>query len=119
MSHRTNRRRFLQTTAVTGIGFWVAGGVRAQESKSPNEKIAMASIGVGGKGSSDSGDAGNFGNMVAICDVDEGTLNNAGAEALSQGQALHRLPQDARRDGQEHRRGHREHARSHATPRPR
>ena len=78
MSHRTNRRRFLQTTAVTGIGFWVAGGVRAQESKSPNEKIAMASIGVGGKGSSDSADAGNFGNMVAICDVDEGTLNNAG-----------------------------------------
>ena len=78
MSHRTNRRRFLQTTAVTGIGFWVAGGVRAQESKSPNEKIAMASIGLGGKGSSDSDDAGNFGNMVAICDVDEGTLNNAG-----------------------------------------
>ena len=78
MSHRTNRRRFLQTTAVAGIGFWVAGGVRAQESKSPNEKIAMASIGVGGKGSSDSDDAGNAGNMVAICDVDEGTLNNAG-----------------------------------------
>jgi len=48
----------LQTTAVTGIGFWVAGGARAQESKSPNEKVAMASIGLGGKGSSDSGDAG-------------------------------------------------------------
>ena len=78
MSHRTNRRRFLQTTAVTGIGFWVAGGVRAQESKSPNGKIAMASIGVGGKGSSDSDDAGNVGDMVAICDVDEGTLNKAG-----------------------------------------
>ena len=57
---------------------WVAGGVRAQESKSPNEKIAMASIGLGGKGSSDSSDAGNAGDMVAICDVDEDTLNNAG-----------------------------------------
>lgn len=79
MSHRTNRRRFLQTTAVTGIGYWVAGGVHAAESKSPNEKIAMASIGLGGKGSSDSGDAGNAGDMVAICDVDEGILNNAGA----------------------------------------
>ncbi len=78
MSHRTNRRRFLQTTAVTGIGFWAAGGVRAQESKSPNEQIALASIGLGGKGSSDSADAGNAGNMVAICDVDEGILNNAG-----------------------------------------
>lgn len=78
MSHRTNRRRFLQTTALTGVGFWVAGGVRAQESNSPNEKIAMASIGLGGKGSSDSSDAGDAGQMVAICDIDEGTLNNAG-----------------------------------------
>jgi len=78
MSHRTNRRRFLQTTAVTGIGFWVAGGVRAQESKSPNERIAFASIGVGGKGSSDSHDAGKSGDMVAICDIDENTLNQAG-----------------------------------------
>ena len=78
MSHRTNRRRFLQTTAVTGLGLWVAGGVRAQESSSPNEKIAIASIGLGGKGSSDSRDAGDAGDMVAICDVDEGILNNAG-----------------------------------------
>jgi predicted dehydrogenase len=78
MSHSHNRRRFMQTTAVAGIGYWVAGGVRAAESKSPNEKIAIASIGVGGKGSSDSGDAGSAGDMVAICDVDEGTLNSAG-----------------------------------------
>jgi predicted dehydrogenase len=75
MSFPTNRRQFLQTTAVAGIGYWVAGGVRGQESKSPNERIAMASIGIGGKGSSDSDDAGKFGDMVAICDVDEGTLN--------------------------------------------
>ena len=61
----------MQTTAVTGIGFWVAGGVRAEESKSPNERIAMASIGVGGKGPSDSDDAGKLGDMVAICDVDD------------------------------------------------
>ena len=50
MANRTNRRQFLQTTAATGIGFWVAGGVQAKESHSPNERIAMASIGVGGKG---------------------------------------------------------------------
>jgi predicted dehydrogenase len=78
MSNNTNRRRFLQAAAATGVGFWVAGGLRAQESKSPNEKIAIASIGLGGKGSSDSGDAGAAGRMVAICDIDEGTLNNAG-----------------------------------------
>ena len=38
----------------------------------------MASIGVGGKGQSDTDDAGKAGDMVAICDVDESTLNDAG-----------------------------------------
>jgi predicted dehydrogenase len=80
MSHQSNRRRFLKTTAATGIGYWVAGGVQARESKSPNEQIAMASVGVGGKGSSDSGDAGKNGGMVAICDVDTKRLNDAGGK---------------------------------------
>jgi predicted dehydrogenase len=79
MSFPTNRRQFLQTTAVAGIGYWVAGGVGAQESKSSNERIAMASIGIGGKGSSDTSDAANSGDLVAICDVDENTLK-AGAK---------------------------------------
>ena len=77
MPHQTNRRQFLQTSAAIGVGYWVAGGVQAQESKSPNERIAFASIGIGGKGSSDSGDAGNAGDMVAICDTDEGRLEGA------------------------------------------
>jgi len=75
---KPTRRQFLQTTAATGIGYWVAGGVQAQESKSPNERIAMASVGVGGKGSSDSADAGRAGDMVAICDVDTNRLEGAG-----------------------------------------
>ena len=79
MAHKATRRKFLRTTAVTSIGYWVAGGVQAQESKSPNEKIAMASIGVGGKGSSDSRSAASRGDMVAICDVDGRTLGSAGA----------------------------------------
>jgi predicted dehydrogenase len=79
MSFRANRRRFLQTTAATGLGFWVAGGVSAQPSKSPNQRIAMACIGVGGKGSSDSVDAGKHGDVVAICDTNEHTLNRAGS----------------------------------------
>ncbi|RMF98461.1 MAG: gfo/Idh/MocA family oxidoreductase, partial [Planctomycetota bacterium] len=77
MAFKTSRRRFVQTTAAVGIGYWVAGGVRAQESKSPNEQIQFASIGVGGKGQSDSADAGKHGKMVAICDVDDRTLNGA------------------------------------------
>ena len=77
MPTRTNRRRFLQTTAATGVGFWVAGGLQAAESKSPNERIAMASVGIGGKGSGDSADAGGSGDMVAICDIDTKRLEGA------------------------------------------
>jgi hypothetical protein len=40
-----------------------------------NEKIRVACIGVGGKGSSDTDDAGKCGGeIVALCDVDKGTL---------------------------------------------
>lgn len=74
----STRRDFLKGTAAAGIGFWVAGGLQAQESRSPNEKITMASIGVGGKGEGDARDAGDCGEMVAICDVDIRTLNTAG-----------------------------------------
>ncbi len=77
MAHKATRRKFLQTTAVTSVGYWVAGGVQAQESNSPNERIAMASIGVGGKGDGDSRNAGAHGDMVAVCDVDQGKLGAA------------------------------------------
>jgi len=77
MPQRTGRRQFLQGTAAAGIGFWVAGGVPAKASDSPNEKIQFACIGCGGKGSSDSADAGNHGQVVAVCDVDETTLKAA------------------------------------------
>jgi len=78
MACKPSRREFLQTSAGIGIGYWVAGGVAAQESKSPNEKIQMASVGIGGKGSGDSRDAGGSGQMIAICDVDKGRLEGAG-----------------------------------------
>src|SRR6516225_2985648 len=73
-----SRRQFLLSTAAAGMGYWVAGGVEAKESTSANGRIAFASIGVAGKGASDSEDAGRAGDMVAICDVDDHTLNNAG-----------------------------------------
>ncbi len=86
MSDRTNRRGFLHATALTGVGYWMAGGLPkrgkggcfaapAPNRKSPNERIALASIGIGGKGASDSDDAGKAGDMVAICDVDGHVLN--------------------------------------------
>ena len=75
MSRRTNRRDFIKTTAMASAGFWVAGGVSARASNSPNEQVHFASIGVGNKGDSDSRNAGNSGNLVAICDIDDNFLN--------------------------------------------
>jgi predicted dehydrogenase len=78
MNGRSSRRRFLQATATAGVGFWVAGGVGAQQGNSPNERIGFAAVGVGGKGSSDSADAGRSGEMIALCDVDISRLEGAG-----------------------------------------
>jgi len=75
---QTTRRRFLQTTAAAGVGFWVAGGTRQAMSRSVNEKPNVVSIGVGGKGGSDSSNAAKFGNVIAICDVDRGRLEGKG-----------------------------------------
>jgi len=72
-----NRRQFLQTSGAVGIGYFVAAGLTAQESRSPNERVAMASVGIDGKGQSDSSDAAHTGAMVAICDVDDNKLGAA------------------------------------------
>ena len=70
MTQTTNRRGFLQATAATGVGYWVAGGVQAAESESPNEQIQFACIGIDGKGRSDSDNVRKQGRIAAICDVD-------------------------------------------------
>jgi predicted dehydrogenase len=78
MAVKPTRRQFVQTSAAIGVGYWVAGGVQAQESNSPNEKVAIACIGVDGKGKSDSDDADRYGQVVAICDIDENRLGPRG-----------------------------------------
>ena len=80
MSRQQSRRDFLRNAAtMTGIGVWAAAEARAaarlNNPKSPNDQISFACIGVGGKGDSDTDDAARFGNIVALCDVDEETLN--------------------------------------------
>jgi predicted dehydrogenase len=84
MGIRSNRRQFIQGTAAAGIGYWVAGGVAAEPSKSPNERIRFACIGIGGKGDSDSDHAAVVGDIVAMCDVREEQLDRkAKKEAFS------------------------------------
>jgi len=85
MSYLTDRRRFLKSTALTGVGVFVAGTAAAEDSKSPNERVRFACIGVGGKGSSDSHDAKTHGDVVGICDIDDDTLEKA-SKGFSQAQ---------------------------------
>ena len=80
MTTRKNRRRFLQSSAAAGMGYWVAGGVQAAPSTSALEEINFACIGVMGKGQSDSNDAARHGNVVAICDIDDNNLGKAAAK---------------------------------------
>src|SRR6267142_2318336 len=79
MNHPTTRRAFLQSTALAGAGFWVAGAPADEKSNSANGQIRFACIGVGGKGRSDSADAARHGTVVALCDVDEQNLDKAAA----------------------------------------
>ena len=46
--------------------------------QSPNERIAVAGIGLGNQGNTDTKEVSKFADMVAICDVDETRLNAAG-----------------------------------------
>lgn len=78
MIQRTSRRTFLKVSAVTGAGFLVASGNSVRPARaSALESVAVASIGVGGKGSSDMMNAATYGRVVALCDVDKRTLEGA------------------------------------------
>ena len=74
MSIYTNRRHFLQGSL--GIGLATCGfrSVRANASS----EVHIACIGVGGKGESDMAETAVNNQIVAICDVDEARLAQAG-----------------------------------------
>jgi predicted dehydrogenase len=73
MTPPASRRDFLQTTALAGVGFWVAGGLTAAPSKQPgpNERVNVAVIGAGGQGASNTNNVAKLANLVALCDVDD------------------------------------------------
>jgi predicted dehydrogenase len=80
MSRRqTTRRSFMKrSAAAAGAGFFVWNQRTYAQSKSPNEKVSIAWIGIGGQGSSDVNVAGEVGHIAAICDVDENRLADKG-----------------------------------------
>ena len=73
MRHRTplTRREMLRNTTLAGVGVWTAtGGWSHAQSTSPNEKLSIAGIGVGGQGGWNMGNCTSQ-NVVALCDVDD------------------------------------------------
>ncbi|MCL4201042.1 MAG: Gfo/Idh/MocA family oxidoreductase [Pirellulaceae bacterium] len=70
MTTRISRRDMLRTSAVAA-GVWTMTGTLSRgQDASPNEKLNIAGIGVGGRGAANvSGVASE--NLVALCDVDE------------------------------------------------
>lgn len=73
MRRAIGRRKFLQTSAVSAgaAGFWLAGGLESRaQNTSPNERLNVACIGCGGKGSSNVTGVSRE-NIVALCDVDD------------------------------------------------
>ncbi|MEY2409556.1 MAG: hypothetical protein QOF48_2226, partial [Verrucomicrobiota bacterium] len=79
-----SRRHFIRYSTVTATVLGLAPAfLRGQNL---NERINVACIGVGGKGSSDTDSAfGLGGNIVALCDIDANTLN--GKHKTLQGRA--------------------------------
>jgi predicted dehydrogenase len=64
-----SRRNFLKTSAALTGGYWLGTSSDATAA-SPNEKLNVACIGVGGRGSANVGGVSGE-NIVAMCDVDE------------------------------------------------
>lgn len=80
--HRTNRRSFLKTSAVTVAGMSLMS-TPALVRAGANERIRAAVIGVGGRGQSHIHSlhelAAENVDLTALCDCDEGNLNRAAA----------------------------------------
>lgn len=78
MPTAVSRRRFLGsslTASLVGAGFF-SSHTRAEDSKSPNNRLDIAAVGVANKGGHNLEQLTDQ-NIVAICDVDENFLNRA------------------------------------------
>ncbi len=62
--------------SLVGAGFWLSSQADPLWGRSANERVNIACIGVGGKGSSDTDDAAKYGQIVALCDIDDQRLEN-------------------------------------------
>ena len=70
MACRQTRRDVLKAAGLVGMGYWVGARPAWAQSKSANEKLNIAVIGVDGQGGHDMGQMASE-NIVVLCDVDE------------------------------------------------
>jgi len=70
MAQVFHRRDMLKATAFTGAGLWLNTGHSFSESRSPNEKLNIACIGLGNQGNHNLGLMKSQ-DIVALCDVDD------------------------------------------------
>ena len=79
---KSTRRKFIFQVSTTAAGAALLPGLTPRlraATKSANDKLNVAVIGAGGKGSSDTDSVAKLGeNIVALCDCDEKTLNGRG-----------------------------------------
>ncbi len=76
MARTWTRREVLQASAAAGLGFWTATRSVPSRAASPNEKLQIAVIGIGGRGRANlQGVAGET--IVALCDVDDQRAGDA------------------------------------------
>jgi len=77
MSYRFSRRRFLKVSAAAAASMVGTGPVvLVRAGASPNEKLDIAVVGVGGRGAANLGGVGGE-NIVALCDIDAQRLAGA------------------------------------------
>ena len=70
MARRITRRQALAASAASLGYFHLAPALHAAKIRGANEKLTVAGIGVGGKGSGDIDQAGSLMEVIALCDVD-------------------------------------------------
>jgi predicted dehydrogenase len=89
MSDAHSRRSFIKGTMAAGLAWPWLSSAKAQ---SPNERVRIAAIGVGGKGWSDLMGAAGHADVVAFCDVESGPATRRGGF----GEAAERFPKARR-----------------------
>ena len=79
MKNQVNRRSFLKQSVVVGSSFTILNSGILRAGNSPNDKLNIAVIGVGGQGKA-SLEGVKSENIVALCDVNQNNLDKAAVQ---------------------------------------